>query len=97
MMTTPIRCRAAVISEYNKPYQIREFPIPKIEPGAIIVKIQMAGICGTDVHQVAGELGLKPKLPVIPGHEAIGEITRMGQGRTRDCAGTELSAGDRIM
>jgi L-iditol 2-dehydrogenase len=96
-MTTPTRCRAAVIAEYNKPYEIREFPIPEIEPGAILVKIQMAGICGTDVHQIAGELGLKPKLPVIPGHESIGEIVKMGQGRTRDCAGTPLTIGDRIM
>jgi threonine dehydrogenase-like Zn-dependent dehydrogenase len=90
-------CRAAVIAAYNKPYEIREFPIPEIEPGAILVKIDMAGICGTDVHQVAGELGIKPKLPVIPGHEAIGKIVKMGRGRTRDCAGAPLAAGDRIM
>jgi L-iditol 2-dehydrogenase len=96
-MTIPTSCRAAVIAEYNKPYEIREFPIPEVEPGAILVKIQMAGVCGTDVHQIAGELGVKPQLPVIPGHEAIGEIVKIGQGRTRDCAGTELSVGDRIM
>jgi L-iditol 2-dehydrogenase len=96
-MTIPSKSRAAVIVEYNKPYEIREFPIPEIEPGAILVKIQMAGVCGTDVHQVAGEIGLKPRLPVIPGHEAIGEIVAMGDGRTRDCAGAPLSPGDRIM
>ena len=96
-MTTPSRSRAAVIVEYNKPYEIREFSIPEVEPGAILVKIEMAGVCGTDVHQVAGELGIKPKLPVIPGHEAIGRIVKLGQGRTQDCAGTPVSIGDRIM
>jgi L-iditol 2-dehydrogenase len=96
-MTTPTKCRAAVIAEYNKPYEIREFTIPEIEPGAILVKILMAGVCGTDVHQVAGELGLKPRLPVIPGHEAIGQIVELGKGRTRDCAGAPLAIGDRIM
>jgi L-iditol 2-dehydrogenase len=96
-MSVPKTCRAAVIAEYSKPYEIREFTIPDIEPGAILVKIQMAGVCGTDVHQVAGELGLKPKLPVIPGHEAIGEIVKIGRGRTQDCAGTKLTIGDRIM
>ena len=96
-MTIPNACRAVVIAEYNKPYEIREFPVPEIEPGAILVKIQMAGVCGTDVHQVAGELGLKPELPIIPGHEAIGEIVKIGEGRTHDCGGTQLSIGDRIM
>jgi L-iditol 2-dehydrogenase len=96
-MNTPNKSRAAVIVEYNKPCEIREFSIPEIEPRAILVKIEMAGICGTDVHQVAGELGLKPKLPVIPGHEAIGRIVKLGQGRTQDCAGTPVSIGDRIM
>ena len=96
-MTIPRTCRAVVITEYNKPYEIQEFTIPEIEPRAILVKIQMAGVCGTDVHQVAGELGLKPKLPIIPGHEAIGEIVKIGEGRTHDCAGVQLSIGDRIM
>ena len=96
-MTIPKTCRATVIAEYNKPYEIQEFNIPKIKPKAILVKIQMAGVCGTDVHQLAGELGLKPKLPIIPGHESIGEIVKMGEGRTQDCAGTKLSIGDRIM
>jgi D-arabinose 1-dehydrogenase-like Zn-dependent alcohol dehydrogenase len=70
-MTIPTKSRAAVIAEYNKPYEIREFSIPEVEPGAILVKIEMAGVCGTDVHQLAGELGLKPKLPVIPGHPGL--------------------------
>ncbi|MGD9118074.1 MAG: alcohol dehydrogenase catalytic domain-containing protein, partial [Dehalococcoidia bacterium] len=96
-MTIPKTCRATVIAEYNKPYEIQEFNIPTIKPKAILVKIQMAGVCGTDVHQLAGELGLKPKLPIIPGHESIGEIVKMGEGRTQDCAGTKLSIGDRIM
>jgi len=96
-MTTPGKSRAAVIVEYKKPFQIREFTIPEIEPGAILVKIEMAGVCGTDVHQVAGELGIKPKLPVIPGHEAIGRIVKLGQGRIRDCSGAPIAIGDRIM
>lgn len=96
-MTIPTKCRVAVIAEYDKPYEIREFDIPEIEPRGILVKIEMAGICGTDVAQIAGKLGVKPKLPVIPGHEAIGRIVEMGPGRTQDCAGEPLAIGDRIM
>ena len=96
-MTIPTKSRAVVIAEYNEPYEIHEFSIPEVEPGAILVKIEMAGVCGTDVHQVAGELGLKPKLPVIPGHEAIGRIVKLGEGRAQDCSGTPVAVGDRIM
>ena len=96
-MTIPRKSRAAVIAEYKKPFEIREYEIPEMVPGAILVKIEMAGVCGTDVHQVAGELGLKPKLPVIPGHEAIGRIVKLGEGRVQDCSGTPIAVGDRIM
>jgi L-iditol 2-dehydrogenase len=96
-MVTLKNSRAAVITEYNKPYEISEFLIPEVEPGGILVKIEMAGVCGTDVHQMAGELGLKPRLPVIPGHEAIGKIVKLGKGRTQDCAGAPVTIGDRIM
>lgn len=97
LMTMTGKSRAAVITEYNRPYEIHEFDIPEIEARAILVKIEMAGICGTDVHQIAGELGTRPRLPVIPGHEAIGRIVELGEGRTQDCAGSPLAIGDRIM
>ncbi len=97
MVRIPPKSKAAVIVEYNQPYQIREFPIPAVEPGGILVKVEMAGICGTDVHQWHGNIGLKPRLPVIPGHEAVGRIVKIGEGRTTDCAGAAIKTGDRIM
>jgi L-iditol 2-dehydrogenase len=97
MTGIPGKCKVAVIEEYNKPYRFREFAIPEVEENAILVKVQMAGVCGTDVHQVRGELGLKPKLPIIPGHEVIGEIVKLGKGRTADSTGQPLKIGDRIM
>ena len=97
MTEIPKKSRAVVIAEYNKPYEIREFDIPEIEPKAVLVKVEMAGICGTDVHQIRGELGMKPKLPMIPGHEVVGRIVKLGEGRTTDIAGEPLAIGDRIM
>ena len=47
----PKTSKAAVLEEYNKPLQIQEIPIPKSSPRGILVKVEMAGICGTDVHQ----------------------------------------------
>jgi L-iditol 2-dehydrogenase len=97
MVEIPKKSKAAVIAEYGKPYEMREFTIPEVEPNAILVKVEMAGVCGTDVHQVHGELGIRPQLPVIPGHEAIGRIVKLGAGRTTDVGGEAVSVGDRIM
>jgi L-iditol 2-dehydrogenase len=97
MIGTPKKSKAVVITEYGKPYEIREFPIPEVEPNAILVKVEMAGVCGTDVHQIHGKLGIRPQLPVIPGHESVGRILKLGAGRTTDVAGEPVSVGDRIM
>jgi L-iditol 2-dehydrogenase len=97
MIEIPKTCKAAVLEEYNKPVQIREVAIPEVEPGAILVKVEMAGICGTDIHQSHGTLTIKPPLPNIQGHETIGRIVKIGAKRTVDVAGEPLEIGDRIM
>jgi len=97
MMKLPMKSKAAVITAYNKPYEIREFPIPEVEPGGILVKVEMAGICGTDVHQWHGNIGLKPPFPIMPGHEAVGRIVKLGDGGKTDCTGEPVNIGDRIM
>jgi threonine dehydrogenase-like Zn-dependent dehydrogenase len=97
MIKIPEKSRAAVITAYNKPYELREFPIPDVEPRGILVKVEMAGICGTDVHQWHGNIGHKPAFPIIPGHEVVGRIVKLGDGRTTDCTGEPVNIGDRIM
>lgn len=97
MVEIPKTCKAAVLEEYGKPLQIREVSIPEVDPGSILVKVEMAGICGTDVHQQRGELTIKSPLPNIQGHETIGKIVKLGTGRTQDAAGEPLDIGDRIM
>lgn len=97
MTDLPLTSRAAVLEEYGRPLRIREIPIPALEPGGILVRVAMAGICGTDVHQSKGTLTIRPPLPNLQGHETIGVIERLGNGRTHDVAGEPLAAGDRIM
>ena len=97
MAEIPKKSRAAVIVEWGKPLEIREYPIPEVEPRGILVKVEMAGICGTDVHQWHGRLPLDKRLPQIPGHETLGRIVKLGEGRTHDAAGEPLKIGDRIL
>jgi D-arabinose 1-dehydrogenase-like Zn-dependent alcohol dehydrogenase len=95
--TFPAYSKAAVLRQFRTPLCIEEMPIPnEIEPGAILTRIDMCSICGTDVHLWQGSLSLKVDLPVIIGHEMVGRIVAMGSGVDRDSIGQPLRIGDRI-
>src|SRR5438105_15607963 len=92
MMST---CKASVLEKFKSPLVMREFPLPsRLEPGAALVRIEMAGICGTDVHLWKGELPIA--LPVILGHETVGRLEQLGEGLERDWTGQPLKPGDRV-
>ncbi len=87
--------RAAVLDAFQQPLAVRDYPLPaRLEPGAALVRTEMAGICGTDVHLWKGELPIT--LPVILGHETVGRIERLGEGLERDWSGRPLAEGDRV-
>ena len=67
-------CRAAVITEHNKPLTIQQVPIPKLDQGSLLVKITASTLCGTDVHRWHGPLGDEDSLPIITGHEPCGHV-----------------------
>jgi threonine dehydrogenase-like Zn-dependent dehydrogenase len=86
---------AAVLIEYKQPLENRRYPVPEsVGDGEALVRIEMAGICGTDVHLWRGELPIP--IPVILGHETVGRIERLGRGLTKDWRGLPLAVGDRI-
>src|SRR5689334_1285635 len=87
--------KASVLEQFRAPLQLRELELPASpEPGAALVRVEMAGICGTDVHLWKGELPIP--LPVILGHETVGRIERLGSEPTEDWRGNPLKVGDRI-
>src|SRR5687767_3764851 len=87
--------KASVLEQFKQPLTVREFTVPmKPEAGALLVRTEMAGVCGTDVHEWKGELPIA--LPVIMGHETVGRIERLGEGVERDWTGQPLKIGDRV-
>ncbi len=89
------QAKAAVLARYNAPLEFREFPIPaSVGPGEAIVGVEMAGICGTDVHLWKGELPVP--LPIVLGHESAGRIVALGDGLKQDWRGQPLAVGDRV-
>ncbi len=87
--------RAAVVAKPNAPIAIEEFEIPKLTPGAVLLKVANAGVCGTDVHLWHGRLAGVP-YPLILGHEVVGTIEAIGQKAVKDLDGNELKVGDRV-
>jgi alcohol dehydrogenase, propanol-preferring len=81
---------AGVVEQFGQPLVLREWGIPTAEPGQIVVKTEACGVCHTDLHAASGDWPLKPTLPFIPGHEAIGIVTEVG---TRV---TIVKEGDRV-
>lgn len=89
-----LKGQAAVLDQFRSPLSLREYELPEVEPGAALVRTEMAGICGTDVHLWKGEL--KIKLPVILGHETVGRIASMGSELRADWSGHPLTEDDRV-
>jgi threonine dehydrogenase-like Zn-dependent dehydrogenase len=87
-------CTAAVLTAYKQSLELRQYPIPEPGPGEALIRVEMAGICGTDVHLADGELNIP--LPVILGHETVGRIEKLGNELERDWRGESLSVGDRV-
>jgi len=96
--------RAAVMVAPGR-MEVREFPRPKMSEG-LLVKVELAGICGTDKHNFSGQnrqyVGTPHEtstpFPIIPGHENVGTIVEIfnRDHRAKDFNGNSLKVGDRI-
>jgi propanol-preferring alcohol dehydrogenase len=59
-----------------------ELPAPVPGSGQLLIRVRACGVCRTDLHVVDGDLA-EAKLPLIPGHEIVGEVTERGAGADR--------------
>jgi len=74
--------RAMVLMQPHTPLQLQQVSIPQPAPDQVQVRVLACGVCRTDLHVVDGEL-TEPKLPLIPGHQIVGEISALGSNVTR--------------
>jgi propanol-preferring alcohol dehydrogenase len=73
------------------PLEMRDVPVPSVGPEDILIKVRCCGVCHTDLHAVEGDLP-GAKLPLIPGHEVIGIVERVGERAARFKVGDRAGA-----
>ena len=97
----PTTARAVTVVEPYK-LEVREYEIPKLRPGGMLVKMEMSGICGTDKHTYKGETiqyagttnEQTSPFPLICGHENVGIVVETTP-EAEDFYGEKIKEGDR--
>lgn len=75
----PKTMKAAVVREFGGLLNIEEVEVKRPGRNQILVKVIASGVCHTDLHAVDGDWPVKPKMPLIPGHEGVGYVVAVGQ------------------
>ena len=63
----------------TSPLRLAEVPMPEPGPGEVRMKVHCCGVCRTDLHVIEGDLP-QQKMPVIPGHQIVGTVDKLGPG-----------------
>jgi threonine dehydrogenase-like Zn-dependent dehydrogenase len=83
--------RAAIVR--GKDFEVREYPVPDPEPHALLLRQELAGICGTDLHN--WQKGIQGEM--LLGHENVGIIEALGSEVKTDYVGNPVKEGDRVI
>ncbi|MDG6921239.1 MAG: alcohol dehydrogenase catalytic domain-containing protein [Nitrososphaerota archaeon] len=81
--------KAMVLEAVGSPLALKELSIPEPGSGEVLVKVMACGVCPTDVKVIQGA-GPKARLPVVLGHEAAGEVVKVGSG-------SDFKVGQRVV
>ncbi len=88
------KIKAAVLKGAKK-IEIMKFDKPEAKKDGILIRTEICGVCGTDIHIYEGRMTVP--YPIIPGHEFLGKIEEIGEiARTLEVKGLTLTEGDLI-
>lgn len=87
-----MRTGRAIIAK-GQEFDLREYAVPEPAPGTLLLRQELAGICGTDLHN--WQKGFPEEIQL--GHENVGVIEALGEGVTHDYVGQPVAVGDRIV
>jgi alcohol dehydrogenase, propanol-preferring len=69
--------RAMILDVPGEPLRVAEVPLPEPGEGQLLLRVHCCAVCRTDLHVVDGELP-HPRLPLIPGHQIVGTVEKIG-------------------
>ena len=81
--------RAAVLDQIGSPLRIADLQLDAAGAGEVLVRIEAAGVCHSDLHYMTGDLAAR--LPIVLGHEGAGIVEAVGPG-----TGNRVAVGDRV-
>ncbi len=81
----------AIVQTGPRQLELRELPVPEIDDDSALLRVEACGICGSDVEQYTGVLPVR--FPLIPGHEPLGIIERIGDRAAKRWG---VNVGDRV-
>src|SRR5258708_3764632 len=73
----------------TNPLRFKDVPNPNPGKGEVLVRVHACGVCRTDLHVIEGELPPR-KSPVIPGHQVVGVVEKLGEGSRRYAIGARV-------
>jgi D-arabinitol dehydrogenase (NADP+) len=85
----------AVVYEAPRNFQIKEVATPEPGPGEVLVEVEMAGMCGTDLHIHEG--GFFSTYPLTPGHEIVGRVASVSAGTDDVLLGKRIVADNTVL
>ncbi len=74
--------KAARLHAYGQPLVVEDVPTPEPSAGEVVIRIDGAGFCHSDIHVIDGEVQILPHMPAILGHENAGTVAACGLGVT---------------
>jgi len=80
------------LKQESEPLVLRDYPVPEPINGEILIKVKACGVCHTELDEIEGRTA-PTKLPVIPGHEIVGEVVETSGGVTNFKKGDRVGVG----
>ena len=63
----------------SAPLELTDLPVPEPAAGEVRIRVQCCAVCRTDLHVIEGDLP-QEKMPIIPGHQIVGTVDKLGAG-----------------
>lgn len=91
-MRAMILRRTALLDDVHDPLESVDLPLQEPGPGEVRIRVSACGVCHTELDEIEGRTA-PPRLPIVPGHEVVGLVERLGHGVGKFTEGDRVGVG----